>query len=175
MQSKPPTKKQRVFIEEYLRCWNASEAARRAGYKTKANVIGAELIALPSIKAVVEKRIDEMKMDTDEVLSRLASYARGSLEPFIRINDDGTTDFDFSHPDAKKNIHLIKKIKTKRKILVEGKGDEAESWEHEWVEVELHDPVHCLELIGKHKRLFEENVNLNLGGKIIEVSLTNDE
>lgn len=155
-QLKTPTKKQRVFIEEYLRCWNASEAARRAGYKKKANVIGSELVANSSIKAVIEKRISEMKMDTDEVLSRLASFARGSLQPFIRITDTGFAEFDFSHPDAKNNLHLIKKIKTKRKILVEGKGEDAETWEHEWVEVELHDPVHCLELIGKHKKLFED-------------------
>ena len=34
----PLTAQQRRFVAAYLECLNASEAARRAGYKTKANV-----------------------------------------------------------------------------------------------------------------------------------------
>jgi len=156
---KPLNKNQRVFVEAYLKSWIASAAYKVAYTSARDNtarVNSTRLLAQANIRAEIEKRLSEMKMDTDEVLSRLASFARGSLQPFIRITDTGFAEFDFSHPDAKNNLHLIKKIKTKRKILVEGKGECAEAWEHEWVEVELHDPVHCLELIGKHKKLFED-------------------
>src|SRR5690606_35612738 len=52
------TAKQRRFIDEYLRCWNATEAAQRAGYKgSKATLatVGYENLNKPYIRAVIEK------------------------------------------------------------------------------------------------------------------------
>jgi phage terminase small subunit len=45
------TDKQQLFVLHYVQCWNASEAARRAGYGAKANVIGAQNLAKLSIQA----------------------------------------------------------------------------------------------------------------------------
>ena len=50
------TTRQEKFVEFYSACGNASEAARKAGYKTKSNVIGAELLANPSIKAKIREK-----------------------------------------------------------------------------------------------------------------------
>ena len=87
--------------------------------------------------------------------------------PFIRITDEGFTYFDFSHPDAKNYFHLIKKIKTKRTRRVEGRGDDAEVWEDEWVEVELHDAQAALEKIGKYHGLFIDRTDVTtLGEKV---------
>jgi hypothetical protein len=59
--------------------------------------------------------------------------------PFIQVDDDGFEYFNFSDPEAKRYLFLIKKIKTKRERRVDGKDEDAEAWEGEWVEVELHD------------------------------------
>lgn len=57
------SRKQQVFVEEYLDCWNATEAARRVAEKT---------------------------MSADEVLVRLTATARGDLGEFL--SDTGEID-----------------------------------------------------------------------------------
>lgn len=140
--------KQTVFVEEYLRCWNSSEAARRAGYNGKANVIGPRLLADVSIKAQIDERIAELKMSTDEVLIRLAEQARGSLGEFtdVKLMDDLK-----DHPKA----HLIKHLTTD---VYEDKGGKL----HYKTRFELYDAQAALVHIGKAHGLFKETItNLN--------------
>lgn len=57
------TDKQRVFIEEYLRCWNATEAARRAGYKgnnVTLGTVGHENLGKVYIRQEIDKRLAEL-------------------------------------------------------------------------------------------------------------------
>ena len=85
------TAKQRIFIDEYLQCWNASEAARRAKYTGSPNTIaqtGKENLRKPTIKAEIETRLTKSSMSADEVLSRLAQFARSDLGEFEDILDD---------------------------------------------------------------------------------------
>jgi len=155
--------KQRVFIESYLVCWNATEAARQADY-AHPNKQGPRLLVNVGIQGEIEKRLKEAAMSADEVLKRLADQARGNLLPFINITRDGFVFFDFSHPDAKNYMHLIKKIKTKRSRQIIGRGDDAEEWENEWVEVELYDAQSALVQLGRHHALFTDNIKSD--GKI---------
>ena len=75
--AKKLTLKQRAFVEAYLDSWNATRAARRAGYRgnsrTLAN-IGWENIRKHKISAEIERRISEMAMSADEVLLRLGQH-----------------------------------------------------------------------------------------------------
>ncbi len=149
------TDKEEQFCQEYVISWNATRAAIDAGYSKKmAYSIGYENTKKPHIKARIEELLKEKVMSREEVLARLASQARASHYHFIRVDGEGFVYFDFSDEDAMRHLHLIKKIKSKRQRLVRGKGDDAEEWEGEWVEVELHDPQRALELIGKHHSLF---------------------
>ena len=51
------TPKQKAFADEYLICGNATEAARRAGYrKSSARQIGTENLSKPSISAYIAER-----------------------------------------------------------------------------------------------------------------------
>lgn len=143
------TTKQRVFIDAYLTCWNATEAARRAGYAFP-NVEGSKNLVKPSIAAAVRQRIDEMAMTADEVLIRLADHARGDLSPFMRTID-GAVSFDLSTETAAGKMHLIKKVKQVQKRGTNKNGGE---WEEEYTEVEIHDPQAALVHIGRHHKLF---------------------
>jgi len=155
--------KQRVFIEEYLRCWNATEADIAAGYsKRTATVIGSENLLKPYIADEVKRRIAEKVMSADEVLKRMSDMARASHLPFIEISEDGFVYFDFSHPDAKNYFHLIKKIKTKRQRRTEGRGEEAEQWEDEWVEVELYDAQAALTTLAKYHGLLVDKTDVRV-------------
>ncbi|HNP71001.1 MAG TPA: terminase small subunit [Kouleothrix sp.] len=86
------TTKQQAFIEHYLRTWNASQAARDAGYSEKtARAIGAENLTKPDIQAAIQARLSELKMGADEVLTRLTEHARGSMHDFLRVDEEEIT------------------------------------------------------------------------------------
>ena len=55
------TKKQRVFIIEYLKCLNGAKAARRAGYSRKcAHQQAYENLRKPKIRQAINKGLDEL-------------------------------------------------------------------------------------------------------------------
>lgn len=99
-------------------------------------------------------------MGEAEVLGRLSDMGRATHQPFIKI-ENGSVFFDFSKEEAKENIHLIKKIKTKRSRRMEGKGEDAQQWEDEWVEVELHDAQAALLNMGRYHKVFVDQQNVN--------------
>lgn len=160
----PLSLKHRRFIDEYFNCnMNATEAYFRVYGANRRNgrVTACGLLAKPNIKAEIERRLKENAMGVEEAISRLADMARGNIYPFIRITAEGFVYFNFSDPEARKHMHLIKKIKSKRTRRIEDK----EVWEDEWVEVELHDSQAALEKIlrmhGKFAGKDPEN-NLNI-------------
>ncbi len=82
------TDKQRLFVEHYLRTWNASEAARQAGYKGSFRQIGSENLSKPAIRAQIEERLAQAVMGANEALARLTEQARG-FDPadYIALRD----------------------------------------------------------------------------------------
>lgn len=156
------TNKEKVFIDEYLKCFNAAQAARNAGYaKRSIYSIASENLRKPDIREEIDRRMAEVHMSSAEVLARLSDHARGSHRPFVKVNKDGFIYFDFSNPEATEHMYLIKKIESKRTRRIEGKGEDAEVWEDEWVKVELHDPQHALEMLGKYHKLFTEKKEIS--------------
>ena len=78
-------KRQRDFAEYYLKLWNATEAAKKAGYSEKtAYSIGNENLKKPEIKAYIRERMrarDSMLIaDTDEILVFLTAVMRGEVK-----------------------------------------------------------------------------------------------
>ena len=164
--------KRRAFVEAYLKTFNATQAAKEAGYSEKtAHSQGPRLLGFVDVAAEIKKRLDEMVMSADEVLRLLSRQATASHKSWIKVDNDGKIYFDFSDPEAQENIDLIKKIKTKTRHEREGKKD----FEVEWVEVELYDSQRALELIGRHHQLFTDRVDLSTGGKPIDLTLLSDD
>lgn len=127
----------RLFVEEYLTCWNATEAAARAGYSARsAATQGARLLATPEIQAALTARLDEKAMSADEVIARLTEQARASIADFITRQADGTWELQLPVEKA----HLVK---TFTPMLGGGK-------------VELYDAQAALIQLGKMHGLFRE-------------------
>lgn len=144
--------KHKRFVEEYfldgMVAWKAYVATGYGGTEpnrtddpqawdkwfraVRAN--SSRLIADDNVSEAIATRIRERAMQADEVLMLLAQQARSSLAPFIRVGRGGSIRFDFSHPEAKEHLHLIKKIKSKKTRTIR---DDVEI-EDEWIEVELH-------------------------------------
>ena len=66
------TNKRIAFVEHYLSCWNASEAARRASY-AHPGTEGHRLLQNDEIKAHIEVRLTEIALSADMVLARLTA------------------------------------------------------------------------------------------------------
>lgn len=141
--------RQRAFVDHYLMCWNASEAARRAGYKGAANVVGPRLLADVSISAAIQARLADLHMSADEVLQRLAEHARGNLAPFMSVDAQG---LDLTTDRAQASLNTVKKFKVRKKTFHRGEL----SWDEVETEIELYDSQRALELIGRHLALFAD-------------------
>lgn len=78
MSTRPLTIKQRLFVEAYLTEPNGVRAAKKAGYKGNdrtLSVVAAENLAKPNIAALIEKRVEEAIITTDEVLNGVKAIA----------------------------------------------------------------------------------------------------
>lgn len=79
------TPKQKRFCEEYLKSNNATEAAKKAGYKaSSAYSIGAENLKKPVISAYIKRRMDEqdaaLVADSNEILKFYTAVMRGKVK-----------------------------------------------------------------------------------------------
>jgi phage terminase small subunit len=134
--------KQQIFVAEYLKCWSATEAALKAGYKAanrqRASEIGYQLLQKTPVSEEIERRKAELMMSADEALTRLTEQARAEYSKYF--NDKGAVNLSQMMADGKG--HLVKKIKPT------SNGDE----------VEFYDAQTALLNIGKHHGLFPDKV-----------------
>lgn len=127
------TGKQRLFCDYYIRTFNATQSAIKAGYsKNTAYAIGYENLKKPQVKAYLEKLRDayteDIYLDTKRLLERHRQIAFYDINDYV--NDDGTLK-DLSECDGslirkvsaeKTNIEQISEIgeekKTKTKEVI---------------------------------------------------------
>lgn len=164
--------KQRAFIDAYLHCWNASEAARQAGYSEKtAGVIGHENLKKPEIQEAIQRRVDERAMSANEALVRLAEHARSSMGDFLSVTESGPQ-IDLQPASLLGKLHLIRKLKTKTRIYTnKAKREDEEDVQVTEIdtEIELYNAQTALELIGKTHKLFTDRIEHDVRGHV-EVS-----
>lgn len=135
------TGQQREFLCHYVKCWNATKAARRAGYSPhSAHVIGSKLLRNPRIQAALVPALKASHLTTEHVLSRLAAIAGADFSDFLSV--DGSIDLE----KIKSHGHLVKSF---------------ENTKH-GPKLELHDALRALELIGKAQRMFNDSAQANL-------------
>lgn len=93
------TQKQKLFCEYYIENWNASDAARRAGYsKNSAGQIGEQNLK----KLEIQEYIEEIQRD----IAKLAGVSRLSIvKDLLSIKDIAEQD-----KDKLKSIEIINKM-----------------------------------------------------------------
>lgn len=85
------TSKQQVFISEYLKDFNATRAAKSAGYSDKtAYSQGQRLLKNVEIQEVLKGELDARTMTESEILTALTEQARGDLGVFYKIVEEWT-------------------------------------------------------------------------------------
>lgn len=144
--------KQRAFVEHYVRTWNATQAAKLAGYSDKAAyAIGAENLRKPQIRAAIDTRLDELAMSPVEILTRLTEQARGSLEDFLT---DGA--LDLKKAEQRGKLHLLKSYR------VSDRGA---------VYIELYDGQAALVQLARYRKMFTDKLEVDA----VQTSVTLDE
>lgn len=152
-------KRQQVFIDEYLKCFNGAEAARRAGYSEKsARQTASELLSNPDISEHIQARLSEVHMSADEALKLTADIARGDLSDFMAIGSMGfSLDLQAALKAGKTN--LIKKVSQKT-ITVNGKNEDKET---HIIDIELYDRQAALrDILKMHGKISDPIINFNV-------------
>lgn len=100
--------KQERFVAAYLACdFNATEAARQAGYEpSRADVTGFELLQKPHIKAAIakhtKKTLDKLDLSTERTLEYVARLA--FFDPIDLFEDDGSLKLLKDMPPAARSV-----------------------------------------------------------------------
>ena len=147
------TGKQQAFIVEYLKCWNASEAARRAGYSLNtAGAIGSENLKKPEILAAIERFKAEHIMSAEEVQVELTKQARSDIGDFLTQSGDVVM-VDLPKALDAKSTGLIKKLSQTRTVRTRSEDDVEETVS---TTIELYDKQAALVQVGRVHKLFTD-------------------
>jgi len=160
------TNRKRVFIQEYLSCWNATEAALRAGYSIRtARSQGSRLLTDVDIASEIKATLDNKAMSADEVLHRLAEHARGDMGNFIDIE---SMSFSLNLQKAKELglTYLIKEIEDHVVMTSNKDGEETETHH---IKIKLVDSKSALDTLAKYHGLLVDRTDLTSGGQPIKV------
>ena len=138
------TDKQKRFVAEYLVDLNATQAAKRAGYKDPN--IGRQLITKNNVSAAIQKAMSNRETRTeitqDKVLEELARVAFAN----------GT---DFARVVSKNGFQAVELVNTED-VPAEKRSAIASIKEGKYgIEVSSYDKVRALELLGRHLGLFD--------------------
>ena len=138
--------RQQAFITEYVKCWNATDAAIKAGYSEKtARQQGSRLLSNVDISQAIAQRLSELKVSADEAIVGLSDIARGDLSSFVNVVN-GLPIIDFDKAKEAGKLHLLKKI-------TYGKGT---------ISFELYDKQAALNTLAKHHGLLTEKIQIDV-------------
>ncbi|MHB0874560.1 MAG: terminase small subunit [Anaerolineae bacterium] len=188
------TRRQRLFVDAYLRLLVGAAAAREAGCSERsARSQACRWLANVDVKAAIAQGLEERGVSRDSVLARLADQATGDIGRFFRVveiwtesplptqepaldesgkqvtrvdvDDDGTETVCYRMRQVV--LDTSKLLDPATSHLVKKFTDSPKSG----LSIELHDSQAALVHLGKHLKLFtEEARNLN-----VDLSLLTDE
>ncbi|HEJ1861524.1 TPA: terminase small subunit [Pseudomonas aeruginosa] len=160
------TKKQRLFVDEYLIDLNATQAAIRAGYSTRrATEIGYQLLQRPevaqAIQAAMAERSKRTEVEADYVIRRLREI--DEMDVLDILEDDGSFRSIRDWPKAWRQFLSGIEIAE----LFEGRGDDRRI-AGVLRKVKWPDKLRNLELLSRH--VGTESAALDLELKRLDVA-----
>ena len=156
MSARKLSPKQEVFVQEYLKDLNATQAAIRAGYSEKsASRIGIELLNKNHVREAVEKgrakRAERTEITADRVVTELAKIAFADPRDLMEWGPNGVALKDSSTLTEEQAAGVAE--------VVEGSGGA--------LRLKKHDKVKALELLGKHIGMFRDRVETDVSGGVV--------
>lgn len=106
MENEDLTDKQRLFCIHYIKCFNASKAALKAGYsKEYCGEIGYQLLQKTTIKDEIEKlkqhRLNRNMLTEDDIFQKMMDIAFADITDYTEF---GSEDVPALHPDTRQQL-----------------------------------------------------------------------
>ena len=162
------TPKQIIFCKEYLVDFNATRAAKAAGYSKKtAQRMGSENLSKPLIQERILKEIKAREYRTeitaDRVLQEIALLGFSDIAHYVEIGEDGqvtTKTFEEMPEHASRAIESISEDR-----IIRENPDGTQIIVHDKYKFKLHSKIHALEKLFKHLGLAaEERLRFGIEG-----------
>lgn len=136
--------KQRAFVEEYVKDFNATAAAKRAGYSEKtAYSIADEILKKPEVQQAIselqEQRSKELKISADTVIKEIAELGFSNILDFVRWTSQTVELIDSNTLDRRKAAAISE-------ISMTAHG----------VKIKLHSKLDALDKLAKHLGLYDD-------------------
>lgn len=169
------TKKQELFVKEYLVDLNATKAAERAGYSTKtARQQGSLLLTNVDIDAAIQRRMDKraakVEITADWVLGELKLLAQANMMDYIDTLENGGARVNLSKL-TRDQAAAIGEITVEEYTERSGEDPDGKPiYENvKRTKFKLSEKRGALELLGRHLKLFTDKVQVE-GEMQFEVS-----
>ena len=152
------TKKQKLFVEEYLVDLNATQAAIRSGYSVaSAKEIASENLTKPNIQEAIAKAMAERSKRTgisqDRVVLELAKIGFVKFTDIVDANGrikEGANEDDLACIEGMKMKHVENEFGTVNEC-----------------EVKIASKLKALELLGKHLGMWNDKLDVNLNVPVV--------
>jgi phage terminase small subunit len=164
------TARQALFVDEYLKDMNATEAAKRAGYSPRtAESQGSTVLKLSKVQkriaAAQERRAKRIEVDSDFVLRRLLDEVNADAADLYGA------DGELLPVPAWPEVWRRGLVSTIRTTKLYGRGEDRATEIGVQTDVVLVDRARRLELLGKHIKVnaFAERVTVGLDTPLQEL------
>ncbi|MFC8686332.1 terminase small subunit [Brevibacillus porteri] len=176
------TEKQRLFVLEYLRDFNATRAAMSVGYSKKtAYSIGWELLRKPEIQAEIkrqkEAKIDELGLDVQRVIAEYMKIAFTDVTDILEFGQKEVQVMTMFGPmyegegENKKPVtKVVNYVDLKDSDDIDGTIISEVKQGKDGVSIKLHDKMRALEKLEKYVGFMTEEQRLKLEKTKLEVT-----
>lgn len=153
-------RKQALFVAEYLKCLNASEAARRAGYSAKTAMhIGFQLLQKTPVAAAIaeaqRERMERLKLDADGLVQIWSTITTADTNEVVQYRRNCCRycwglDFNYQFTPAEFRDAQIRFEERRASILAGGGNDIGDfpSFEGDWYDKRKRPNPECPECFG---------------------------
>ena len=168
------TEKQKLFVDEYLKDLNATQAAIRAGYKEKnARAIGCENLTKPNIQEYLteqmKKREERTEITQDMIIKELSKIAFSNATDYVTVEtkplkvlkkDPKTNEESYVDSDVMYQDIIIKDTKD----MTDDQKAAIGSIKHTkyGVAIDSLNKIEALHLLGQHLGMFKNNQPINV-------------
>jgi len=150
------TARHKRFVRCYCKHFNGARAAREAGYAESRDAQTAhDLLSDPDISRMVDERLDEMALSSEEATKRLGDIARADITDFFEVETVSTD-------DGPKEVLTLD-----RETFLEEAGAVVKeiTWDQNGrPKLKLYDKQKALKTILDAHGAFEHDKNLNVQG-----------
>lgn len=157
------TPEQEIFCLEYLKDFNATKAAERAGYsKDSARQIGSENLSKPYIQARLRDALDEVlgdaRDDIRRIIDELKMIAFSDIADLFTWGKREITSFDGETIEEVEHLEFKTKEELGDKTRLITEIEEVQTRFGRKIKIKQAEKMRAIELLGKYYKMFTDKI-----------------